>query len=85
MKSSDAQKPWSGVRGITYPISYLHFACVDVNTATCSDCASGICPNPILPNILQEKKLTSGYMGIISSAKPKGISDNLISKPYSNT
>ncbi|GAA6216347.1 von Willebrand factor A domain-containing protein 7-like [Lates japonicus] len=44
----------------------------DVNTATCSDCASGTCPNPILPNILKEKKLTSGYMGIFSSAKPKG-------------
>ncbi|GLD61034.1 von Willebrand factor A domain-containing protein 7-like protein [Lates japonicus] len=39
---------------------------------TSSDCASGACPNPILPNILKEKKLTSGYMGIFSSAKPKG-------------
>uniref|UniRef100_A0A3Q1H4H9 von Willebrand factor A domain containing 11 n=1 Tax=Acanthochromis polyacanthus TaxID=80966 RepID=A0A3Q1H4H9_9TELE len=38
---------------------------------TCSDCASGTCPNPILPNILKEKKLTSGYMGIFSSDKPK--------------
>ncbi|XP_040891924.1 von Willebrand factor A domain-containing protein 7 [Toxotes jaculatrix] len=44
----------------------------DVNTATCSDCASGTCPNPILPNILKEKKLTSGYMGISSSYKPQG-------------
>ncbi|XP_022595629.1 von Willebrand factor A domain-containing protein 7-like [Seriola dumerili] len=44
----------------------------DVNTATCRDCASGTCPNSILPNILNEKKLTSGYMGIYSSAKPKG-------------
>ncbi|XP_053190732.1 von Willebrand factor A domain-containing protein 7-like [Scomber japonicus] len=44
----------------------------DVDTATCSDCASGTCPNPILPYILKEKKLTSGYMGIFSSAKPKG-------------
>ncbi|XP_071368652.1 von Willebrand factor A domain-containing protein 7 [Centroberyx affinis] len=44
----------------------------DVDTATCSDCASGTCPNPILPNILKEKKLTSGYMGLFSSAKPKG-------------
>uniref|UniRef100_A0A3P9MM20 von Willebrand factor A domain containing 11 n=1 Tax=Oryzias latipes TaxID=8090 RepID=A0A3P9MM20_ORYLA len=41
-----------------------------VNTATCSDCSSGTCPNPVLPNILKEKKLTSGYMGIHSSAKP---------------
>ncbi|XP_071360801.1 von Willebrand factor A domain-containing protein 7-like [Trachinotus anak] len=44
----------------------------DVNTATCSDCASGTCPNPILPNIQKKKKLTSGYMGIFSSSKPKG-------------
>ncbi|XP_067440261.1 von Willebrand factor A domain-containing protein 7-like isoform X2 [Thunnus thynnus] len=44
----------------------------DVDTATCRDCASGTCPNPILPNILQEKKLTSGYMGIFSADKPKG-------------
>lgn len=51
----------------------LRCACLDVNTATCSDCASGTCPNQILPNILKEKKLTSGYMGIFSSDKPKGI------------
>ncbi|XP_070684397.1 von Willebrand factor A domain-containing protein 7-like [Pempheris klunzingeri] len=44
----------------------------DVNTATCSDCSSGTCPNSILPSILKEKKLTSGYMGIFSAAKPKG-------------
>ncbi|XP_017272317.1 von Willebrand factor A domain-containing protein 7 isoform X2 [Kryptolebias marmoratus] len=44
----------------------------DVNTATCSDCSSGTCPNPILPDILKEKKLTSGYMGIFTSAKPSG-------------
>lgn len=44
----------------------------DVDTATCSDCASGTCPNSILPNILKEKKLTSGYVGISSAAKPKG-------------
>ncbi|KAM4603595.1 von Willebrand factor A domain-containing protein 7 [Polymixia lowei] len=44
----------------------------DANTATCSDCASGTCPNQILPNVLKEKKLTSGYMGIFSDEKPKG-------------
>uniref|UniRef100_UPI0037E8EEE0 von Willebrand factor A domain-containing protein 7-like n=1 Tax=Semicossyphus pulcher TaxID=241346 RepID=UPI0037E8EEE0 len=43
----------------------------DVDTATCSDCSRGTCPNPILRNILKEKKLTSGYMGIFSAAKPK--------------
>ena len=46
------------------------------DTATCIDCASGNCPNHILANILQEKKLTSGYMGIFSSEKPKGINKN---------
>ncbi|KAI3352264.1 hypothetical protein L3Q82_005241 [Scortum barcoo] len=44
----------------------------DIYTATCSDCASGTCSSSILPNILKEKKLTSGYMGIFSNAKPKG-------------
>nr|XP_010780298.1 PREDICTED: von Willebrand factor A domain-containing protein 7-like [Notothenia coriiceps] len=44
----------------------------DIDTPTCSDCASGTCPNTILPNILSEKKLTSGYMGIFSSDKPQG-------------
>ncbi|XP_076004000.1 von Willebrand factor A domain-containing protein 7-like [Genypterus blacodes] len=44
----------------------------DVDTATCSDCSIGTCPNTILPNIIKEKKLTSGYMGISSNAKPKG-------------
>ncbi|XP_069021931.1 von Willebrand factor A domain-containing protein 7 [Embiotoca jacksoni] len=43
-----------------------------VDTATCSDCGSGTCPNQILPNILNEKKLTSGYLSISSSTKPSG-------------
>ncbi|XP_030643664.1 von Willebrand factor A domain-containing protein 7 [Chanos chanos] len=44
----------------------------DINTPTCSDCASGSCPNPLLPSIIAEKKLTSGYVGITSSSKPAG-------------
>ncbi|KAF7216529.1 von Willebrand factor A domain-containing protein 7 [Nothobranchius furzeri] len=44
----------------------------DVNTATCSNCASGTCSNQILQSIMQKKKLTSGYMGIFSSSKPEG-------------
>uniref|UniRef100_A0A3B3B7U3 von Willebrand factor A domain-containing protein 7-like n=1 Tax=Oryzias melastigma TaxID=30732 RepID=A0A3B3B7U3_ORYME len=43
-----------------------------VNTPTCRDCDSGTCSNPILPNILKEKKLTSGYLGLSSSVKPEG-------------
>ncbi|XP_051982691.1 von Willebrand factor A domain-containing protein 7-like [Xyrauchen texanus] len=44
----------------------------DVTIPTCSDCASGKCPNPLLPVILNEKYLTSGYMGLLSSDKPQG-------------
>ncbi|XP_041957562.1 von Willebrand factor A domain-containing protein 7 [Alosa sapidissima] len=44
----------------------------DIDTPTCNDCASGTCPNPLLPDILTQKKLTSGYMGLLSATKPKG-------------
>ncbi|XP_031416319.1 von Willebrand factor A domain-containing protein 7 [Clupea harengus] len=44
----------------------------DIETPTCNDCASGTCPNPLLPDILTQKKLTSGYMGLLSATKPKG-------------
>ncbi|KAM9792587.1 von Willebrand factor A domain-containing protein 7-like [Neosynchiropus ocellatus] len=44
----------------------------DVSMPTCEDCANGPCANPLLPQILKEKKLTSGYMGISSPDKPKG-------------
>ncbi|XP_048052802.1 von Willebrand factor A domain-containing protein 7-like isoform X2 [Megalobrama amblycephala] len=39
---------------------------------TCSDCASGTCPNQLLPAILKGKFLTSGYMGLFSADKPQG-------------
>ncbi|XP_072318599.1 von Willebrand factor A domain-containing protein 7-like [Eucyclogobius newberryi] len=44
----------------------------DVNTPTCRDCVSGICPNQILSDILQHGMLTSGYMGVYSKEKPHG-------------
>ncbi|XP_067258705.1 von Willebrand factor A domain-containing protein 7-like [Chanodichthys erythropterus] len=44
----------------------------DVAMPTCSDCASGTCPNQLLPAILNGKFLTSGYMGLFSPNKPKG-------------
>ncbi|XP_072534535.1 von Willebrand factor A domain-containing protein 7-like [Salminus brasiliensis] len=44
----------------------------DVDTPTCSDCASGTCPNQLLPSILSKKELTSGYLGLSSPNKPKG-------------
>ncbi|KAL4640631.1 von Willebrand factor A domain-containing protein 7-like [Arapaima gigas] len=40
--------------------------------ATCSNCEKEPCPNSILPTILQEKKLTSGYLSVTSSFKPAG-------------
>lgn len=52
------------------------FPAVDVDTPTCRDCEGGTCPDPILPDILWQKKLTSGYMGIFSEAKPKGTQTN---------
>lgn len=48
------------------------FTAADLNTPTCKDCESGSCPNQLLSSILQEKKLTSGYMGVYFSTKPKG-------------
>uniref|UniRef100_A0A668S8L1 von Willebrand factor A domain containing 11 n=1 Tax=Oreochromis aureus TaxID=47969 RepID=A0A668S8L1_OREAU len=61
-------KPYINLINPGLPLDNL----ADVNTPTCSDCASGTCPNQLLPNILKDKKLTSGYMGVFSSFKPKG-------------
>uniref|UniRef100_A0A8C1YQ18 von Willebrand factor A domain containing 11 n=1 Tax=Cyprinus carpio TaxID=7962 RepID=A0A8C1YQ18_CYPCA len=44
----------------------------DIAMETCSDCASGTCPNQLLPAILNGKYLTSGYMGLFSPEKPQG-------------
>lgn len=44
----------------------------DIAMPTCSDCASGTCPNQLLPAILNGKYLTSGYMGLFSPEKPQG-------------
>uniref|UniRef100_A0A1A8RPC7 von Willebrand factor A domain containing 7 n=1 Tax=Nothobranchius rachovii TaxID=451742 RepID=A0A1A8RPC7_9TELE len=57
----------------------------DVSTATCRDCVSGQCSNQILPNILRDKILTSGYMGIYSSAKPRGKCSHGGSSDYTST
>ncbi|XP_041964174.1 von Willebrand factor A domain-containing protein 7 isoform X2 [Alosa sapidissima] len=40
--------------------------------ATCRNCTGGNCTNNILPDVLQEKILTSGYFSLFSSAKPAG-------------
>ncbi|XP_065121567.1 von Willebrand factor A domain-containing protein 7-like [Paramisgurnus dabryanus] len=44
----------------------------DSTMPTCSDCASGNCPNSLLPATLNGKYLTSGYMGFDSPDKPPG-------------
>ncbi|XP_056590951.1 von Willebrand factor A domain-containing protein 7 [Triplophysa dalaica] len=42
------------------------------NTQTCRNCNGENCGANILPEILQQKKLTSGYFSISSSTKPAG-------------
>ncbi|KAI1887898.1 hypothetical protein AGOR_G00195230 [Albula goreensis] len=44
----------------------------DINTPTCRSCSEGNCRDNILPEILKEGKLTSGYFSLLSSQKPKG-------------
>ncbi|KAK7929289.1 hypothetical protein WMY93_005684 [Mugilogobius chulae] len=42
------------------------------NVATCRNCTNGDCTNNILPDLLQQGLLTSGYFNIFSSEKPAG-------------
>uniref|UniRef100_A0A8C9SUF5 von Willebrand factor A domain-containing protein 7-like n=1 Tax=Scleropages formosus TaxID=113540 RepID=A0A8C9SUF5_SCLFO len=44
----------------------------DVNTPTCTDCIDNNCENNILPEVIQQQKLTSGYFSLTSSHKPDG-------------
>ncbi|CAL8332408.1 unnamed protein product [Lota lota] len=39
---------------------------------TCRNCTDGDCTNNLLPEILQQRLLTSGYFNLFSSAKPAG-------------
>ncbi|KAJ7997392.1 hypothetical protein DPEC_G00228510 [Dallia pectoralis] len=41
----------------------------DKNTPTCQNCDADVCQNNILENIIRDKKLTSGYFGLV---KPTG-------------
>ncbi|XP_073335897.1 von Willebrand factor A domain-containing protein 7 [Pagrus major] len=41
-------------------------------TPTCRNCTGGNCDNNLLPELLQQGLLTSGYFNIFSSAKPAG-------------
>ncbi|XP_063050249.1 von Willebrand factor A domain-containing protein 7-like, partial [Engraulis encrasicolus] len=41
-------------------------------TATCRNCTGGNCTDNILPEVLQQKQLTSGYFSLFSSSKPTG-------------
>ncbi|KAL1282098.1 hypothetical protein QQF64_000901 [Cirrhinus molitorella] len=42
------------------------------NTKTCQSCVGKNCSNNILPEVIQHKKLTSGYFRLHSSSKPAG-------------
>ncbi|XP_035515350.1 von Willebrand factor A domain-containing protein 7-like [Morone saxatilis] len=44
----------------------------DLSTPTCRNCTGGNCENNLLPDLLQQGLLTSGYFNIFSSAKPAG-------------
>ncbi|XP_059193156.1 von Willebrand factor A domain-containing protein 7 [Centropristis striata] len=44
----------------------------DLSTPTCRNCTGGNCDNNLLPDLLQQGLLTSGYFNIFSSAKPAG-------------
>ncbi|XP_061092946.1 von Willebrand factor A domain-containing protein 7-like [Conger conger] len=44
----------------------------DKDTPTCRSCIGGDCRDNILPEIISEGKITSGYFGIFSSSKPAG-------------
>ncbi|TKS68918.1 von Willebrand factor A domain-containing protein 7 [Collichthys lucidus] len=43
-----------------------------LSVPTCRNCTGGNCENNILPDVLQQGLLTSGYFNIFSSAKPAG-------------
>uniref|UniRef100_A0A8C2A179 von Willebrand factor A domain containing 10, tandem duplicate 2 n=1 Tax=Cyprinus carpio TaxID=7962 RepID=A0A8C2A179_CYPCA len=42
------------------------------NTKTCRNCVGEDCSDNILPDVLQQKTLTSGYFSLIFSSKPAG-------------
>ncbi|XP_061091167.1 von Willebrand factor A domain-containing protein 7-like isoform X1 [Conger conger] len=44
----------------------------DKDTRTCRSCIGGDCRDNILPEIISEGKITSGYFNIFSSSKPAG-------------
>lgn len=45
---------------------------VGPSTPTCRSCTNGDCENNLLPDLLQQGLLTSGYFSILSSVKPAG-------------
>lgn len=48
-------------------------------TPTCRNCENGNCENNLLPELLQQGLLTSGYFSILSSKKPAGTFFNELS------
>ena len=63
-----------------HPLSFSHLSSNTLRNisfpgpdrATCRNCTGGNCSDNLLPEILQEKKLTSGYFSLLPSAKPPG-------------
>ncbi|XP_051982732.1 von Willebrand factor A domain-containing protein 7-like [Xyrauchen texanus] len=60
--------PFSNLISPGLPLNNL----AGLNTATCRSCDGENCSNNILPEILQQKLLTSGYFSLLSSTKPAG-------------
>nr|XP_019939288.1 PREDICTED: von Willebrand factor A domain-containing protein 7-like [Paralichthys olivaceus]XP_019939289.1 PREDICTED: von Willebrand factor A domain-containing protein 7-like [Paralichthys olivaceus] len=60
--------PYSALIRPDQPLENL----ADVSTPTCRNCTGGNCDNNLLPDLLQQGLLTSGYFNIFSSAKPAG-------------
>lgn len=42
------------------------------STPTCRNCTGGNCDDNLLPELLQQALLTSGYFNVFSPAKPAG-------------
>lgn len=55
-----------------YHVYLLTNSAVGPSTPTCRNCIGGNCANNLLPEVLKQGLLTSGYLNLISSVKPAG-------------
>lgn len=56
------------MRGDTHGVAFT----ADINTPTCRNCKGDNCEDNLLPELQQQRLLTSGYFGFFSSKKPAG-------------